>query len=166
MMSNIYQSLYSFTAMNEDRYIIKKSLDYQRFAFISEGRHGKLIKLVIFEEVTKKKNTFNLALGTILPDGTEDYFSTTNNGDRNKVLSTVAHATFMFFEAHPNKSVYFTGSDYRRTVLYQRAISYGYDELIKSFVLYGEIILDSGINDFVPFNKEENYIGFLVEKRR
>jgi len=152
--------------MNRDSYIdIRKSADFKTFAFVSEGRHGKLVKLVKFDELKARKNTFNLSLGTVLSDGTVDYSTTTNNGDRNKILTTVAEATFIFFDKYPDMKVYLTGSDNRRTVLYQRAISYAYNELTRSFSLYGEILLDSGITDFVPFDKTESYIGFLIEKR-
>lgn len=44
-----------FTLMNRDRYFIKKSLDYQIFAFVSEGRYGKLFRLINLEGLTEQK---------------------------------------------------------------------------------------------------------------
>jgi len=144
--------LYRFTAMHEDRYIeVENSSDYRTFTFISNGRHGDLVKIVIFDEITEFNNVFNLALGTILPGGEMDFISVTNNGDRNKILVTVADIVLKFIENHPGKNVYITGNDNRRTLLYQRAIIYGYDELIEVFNIYGDISTGSRRNEFEFF---------------
>lgn len=144
--------MYRFTAMHEDRYIeVENSSDYRTFTFISNGRHGDLVKIVIFDEITEFNNVFNLALGTILPGGEMDFISVTNNGDRNKILVTVADIVLKFIENHPGKNVYITGNDNRRTLLYQRAIIYGYDELIEVFNIYGDISTGSRRNEFEFF---------------
>jgi len=138
--------------MHEDRYIeVENSSDYRTFTFISNGRHGDLVKIVIFDEITEFNNVFNLALGTILPGGEMDFISVTNNGDRNKILVTVADIVLKFIENHPGKNVYITGNDNRRTLLYQRAIIYGYDELIEVFNIYGDISTGSRRNEFEFF---------------
>jgi len=150
--------------MNEDRYSeIEKSDDYQTFMFISQGRHGDLVKIVSFDAIIGLDNTFNLALGTMLPGGTMDYDTISNNGDRNKILATVAQIVNIFIEHHPGKNVYITGSDTRRTLLYQRAISYGYDYLVEMFNIYGDVSIYSPITEVEPFDKTKNYSGFLVE---
>jgi hypothetical protein len=65
--------------MNEDRYIlIKNNPDYTVFNFVSEGRYGKLTKIVRFDELKRRNNTFNLALGTLLNDGEVDFNGITN----------------------------------------------------------------------------------------
>ena len=144
--------MYRFTAMHEDRYIeVENSSDYRTFTFISNGRHGDLVKIVIFDEITEFNNVFNLALGTILPGGEMDFISVTNNGDRNRILVTVADIVLKFIENHPGKNVYITGNDNRRTLLYQRAIIYGYDELIEVFNIYGDISTGSRRNEFEFF---------------
>ena len=144
--------MYRFTAMHEDRYIeVENSSDYRTFTFISNGRHGDLVKIVIFDEITEFNNVFNLALGTILPGGEMDFISVTNNGDRNKILVTVADIVLKFIENHPGKNVNITGNDKRRTLLYQRAIIYGYDELIEVFNIYGDISTGSRRNEFEFF---------------
>jgi hypothetical protein len=153
--------------MNEPRYNeIKIDPDYTIFRFVSEGRHGKLTKIVSFDEIEGKAGVFNLALGTILPDGKVDFATTTNNGDRNKVLTTVAGIVDTFIKRYPESNVYITGSDSRRTMLYQRAIAYGYDQLIQLFGVYGDISADSPITEFEPFDTTKSYTGFLIEKKR
>jgi hypothetical protein len=152
--------------MHEDRYVeIENTSDYKTFTFISQGRHGDLVKIVSFGEIDEFSNVFNLALGTILPGGKMDFETVTNNGDRNKILVTVADIILKFIENHPGKNVYITGSDDRRTLLYQRAIAYGYDELIEVFNIYGDISINSRANEFELFDKTRNYAGFLVEKK-
>jgi hypothetical protein len=152
--------------MNEDRYIeIEKSNDYQTFMFVSQGRHGNLAKIVSFDEIVELENVFNLSLGTILPDGKIDFETITNNGDRNKVLTTVVGIVVIFIEKHPGKNVYFAGSDDRRTLLYQRAIAYGYDELTQTFNIYGDISIGSPRSVFERFDKEKSYRGFLIKRK-
>jgi len=151
--------------MNEERYIkVESTSDYLTFTFVSQGRHGDLIKVVSFEEIARL-NTFNLALGTFQSDGEIDFVTITNNGDRNKILATVAMIVGIFIEQHPGKNVYITGSDSRRTLLYQRAIAYGYSDLVQMFNIYGNILSDSAMGEFEPFDKTKNYSGFLIERK-
>jgi len=87
-----------------------------------------------------------------------------NNGDRNKILATVAKIVYMVIQKYPDMDVYVTGSDSRRTLLYQRAIIYAYDELIDTFNIYGVLTNDEMI-DYEPFDRSKNYLGFLIEKK-
>jgi hypothetical protein len=152
--------------MHEDRYFnIENTPDYELFTFSSKGRHGEIIKIVRFEEVVWLKNTFNLALGTISSDGEEDFESLTNNGDRNKVLATVAIIISKFIETHPRTSIYIAGSDIRRTLLYQRAIAYAYEELIQIFNIFGDVSPSSEKSEFEVFDKLKIYNGFLIRKK-
>ena len=151
--------------MNEDRYTeIKNDPDYTVFKFVSEGRYGKLTKIVRFDALKRRNNTFNLALGTLLNDGEVDFTSITNNGDRNKILATVAKIIYTVIEKYPDMDIYVTGSDSRRTLLYQRAIIYAYKELIETFNIYGVLINDEMI-DYEPFDRSKNYLGFLIERK-
>ena len=64
--------------MNEDRYTeIKSDPDYTVFRFVNEGRYGRLTKIVRFDKLKRRNNTFNLALGTVLNDGKVDFTSIT-----------------------------------------------------------------------------------------
>ena len=152
--------------MNEPRYIkIRNTPDYQVFTFISHGRHGDLVKIVSFEEVLWLENTFNLSLGTMLSNGEGDFETISNNGDRNKVLATVVRIVNKFIEKYPEANIYLTGSDARRTLLYQRAIAYGYYELSQTFSIYGDTASDVEETEFEPFDNTKNYSGFLIRKK-
>jgi len=60
--------------------------------------------------------------------------------------------------------IYVTGSDNRRTLLYQQAIIYAYDELIETFNIYG-VLTNHEMIDHEPFHRSKNYLGFLIERK-
>ncbi|SHN17247.1 DUF6934 family protein [Mucilaginibacter sp. OK098] len=152
--------------MNNDRYDnIEIAPNFRFFTFVSQGIHGRLIKVVTFTDFLRVENTFNLSLGTLLPNGKIDYDTITNNGDRNKILTTVALIIGIFIQQHRGISVYVTGSDKRRTLLYQRAITYGYEELIELFNIYGDFSSESEESKFEPFDSSKNYSGFLIQEK-
>jgi hypothetical protein len=152
--------------MNEDRYIaIENNSDYSTFTFFSEGRYGSLLKIVRFDLIPFRAKTYNLSLGTVVSTNEVDYNTITNNGDRNRVLATVALIIYIFLEKHPECKIYITGNDARRTILYQRAITYGYKELNQSLNIYGDISNEEQLFDFEVFDLTKNYNGFLIESR-
>lgn len=160
---NVFYS--DILTMNEDRHKqIISSSDYQIFSFVSEGRHGRLTKVVRFDKLLNYNNTYNLALGTVLDNGEIDYQTITNNGDRNKLLTTVAFVAVLFTTNNPGCSIYITGSDKRRTMLYQRAISYGYIDLIEIFNIYGDLSSGDEVTDLEPFDPAKSYSAFLIER--
>lgn len=57
--------------------------------FISKGPRGDIEKVVQFIE-TGSPGLYNLSFGNLLPDGSVDDFSKTDNKDRDKILATVA----------------------------------------------------------------------------
>ena len=56
--------------------------------------------------------------------------------------------------------IYVTGSNSRRTLLYQRAIIYAYAEPIETFNIYGVLTYDDMV-DYEPFDRSKDYLGFL-----
>lgn len=153
--------------MHEDRYVeVESALDYKIFTFVSIGRHGNLMKIVNFDEITGYKNVFNLALGTILPNGEVDFETVANNGDRNKILATVVDIILKFIQRRPEASIFITGSDHRRTMLYQRAIAYGYNELSEVFDVYGDTSTHSTLTKFEFFDKTKKYSAFLIKRKK
>ena len=83
----------------------------------------------------------------------------------NKVLATVVRIVNKFIEKYPEANIYLTGSDARRTLLYQRAIAYGYYELSQTFCIYGDTASDVEETEFEPFDNTKNYSGFLIRKK-
>jgi len=86
-----------------------------------------------------------------------NYESTTNNGDRDKILSTVVATAFSFFSKYPNYAIHVTGNTKSRTRLYQMAISNYFEELSIDFDIYGKL---NGA--YVRFKKGDNYEAFII----
>lgn len=94
--------------MNYDHYTnLKFTQDYHLFLFYSEGPKGKLKKLVAYTALKNLPNGYNLGFGTLKIDknGKEyiDGTETSDNGDRNKILATVALTAYTFTDEYPDK---------------------------------------------------------------
>ena len=59
------------------------------------------------------------------------------NGDKDKVLATVALSAVEFLRTHPTAAIYATGSTPTRTRQYQMGLNRFYDAMIGDYVLYG-----------------------------
>ena len=70
---------------------IKIANDFRISEFVSIGRFGAIPKRIAFIP-TVLPEVYNLAFGDINDDGTIDDYSISNNGDRNKILATIAEA--------------------------------------------------------------------------
>jgi len=129
------------------------------FDFISVGKKGEIHKRVTFIEL--EYGFFNMGLGDLNPESAEvDYFSVSDNGDRNNILATVSEIIVSFFELYPSHTIYFKGTSRSRTRLYQMAINHFYDELSERFHILGE--LD---DKMTRFKRNTNYKSFLILKK-
>lgn len=109
--------------MDLPKYHISANEDQTVFQFISDGPKGKINKIVLFQHMNEPE-LYNLALADLdKKTGQLDFDSKSNNGDRDKILSTISEIVYAFFSARPNYLIYFKGSDVTRTRLYQMAIS-------------------------------------------
>jgi hypothetical protein len=117
--------------LNQAKYDFQTNDSFLDYEFESDGPNGKIKKIVRFSPRNADGFTyFNLGFG----DWNEaenriDDLSTTNNGDTEKVLATVAAAVLLFTEAYPDMPVYAHGSTPGRTRLYQMGISANFPKL-------------------------------------
>lgn len=134
--------------------------DYSSFDFISIGRKGQIRKRIIFTQ-TSDKELVSLALVDLRHDDTFDDQVVTDNGDRDKILATVAKAVRIYTDKYPDKWIAFQGNTTARTRLYRVAISLHIVELSKEFEIYGLL------NDNKPriFSVGVPYMVFLVKKK-
>ena len=95
--------------------------DFNIFDFISSGKHGNILKRVVFTK-TEEDNVDNLALGDVEDDNELNDYTVTDNGDRNKVLATVASIVDAYTKRFPDRWIIFRGSTAERTRLYRIAI--------------------------------------------
>ncbi|HEY4207373.1 MAG TPA: hypothetical protein VGM31_11200 [Puia sp.] len=79
--------------------------NYEVFEFTSIGKNREIQKRIEFTP-TELPNIVNLAFGDVGPNNEIDDYCISDNGDRNKVLATIAYV----IEIYPDRLVYFRGS--------------------------------------------------------
>lgn len=144
--------------MKLPKYPVTISTDYHTYVFFSEGPRGKIAKAVIYSQTDG--NLFNLAFGDWNEELQDlDDFSRSNNGDRDKILSTVAFTVLDFIKVFPDARIYIEGSTPARTRLYQIGIAANLLEINENFKVYGLF------NDnWELFRKDKPYNSFLITK--
>lgn len=144
--------------MDQPKYEFKRTNELH-FDFISIGKKGEIHKRVTFIEL--HYGFFNMGLGDLNPETAEvDYFSVSDNGDRNTVLATISDIIESFFDLYPSNTIYFKGTSKSRTRLYQIAINHYYNELSVRLHILGE--LD---DKMTRFKRNTNYKLFLILKK-
>jgi hypothetical protein len=95
--------------------------------------------------------------------GTDDFSDqiTSNNGDMEMVLATVADTTFSFWEKYPRANLFLTGSSVGRTYLYQKKIERYWDEINEVAYVAGRLNFQ-----FELFENGKNYDAFLIIRKR
>lgn len=129
------------------------------FEFFSIGPKGLILKKIVFSP-TEYPDVHSLTFGDIDIEGEINDYSVSNNGDRNKILSTVAYAIDIYLNEYPDRYIYFTGSTEQRTRLYRIAISLNLDWLYTKWMIFCQ----NG-NDFEPFERNKEAQGFLIKKK-
>ena len=141
--------------MNLPQY--KTNPDEDLHSFISEGKNGKIEKVIRYEKITD--DVFNLGFGDKDPiTGKINDKVVTNNGDTEKVLATVVSTVFTFTKRNPNAYIYATGSNHVRNRLYRRGITKYLSEALDTFAIYGML----PNQEFEIFNPNTDYVGFLL----
>lgn len=97
--------------MNEPAYPLLISPDALIYKFDSVSDQHLIHKAIEFSAFPLNPIFYNLALVDVEDDGTTNDLAISNNQDMNRVIATVFKAMQVFFEKHPNKLVYFKGSD-------------------------------------------------------
>lgn len=148
--------------MNYPRYDYSAEDELNIFEFDSIGKKGKIKKIVQYTEMSVK-GYYNLGFGDLDIETREVNDEViTNNGDGQKVLATVVSTLYAFTGKNPNAYVYATGSSESRTRLYRMGISNNLEELKKDFYVFG-LKYDQ---EFEPFILGEDYLGFLVTRKK
>lgn len=147
--------------MKLDKYPVivgERSMSYE---FMSEGKRGKVAKAIIYSH-TNVYNLYNLGFGDQnVATGELDDNITTDNGDRDKVLATVAYTLYAFTEIYPEAMIYVTGSSQARIRLYRMGINKHYNLIAEDFEVFGS--LDER---WQRFDKQGCYGSFLVIRKK
>lgn len=146
--------------MKLPRYPIISSEKFLTFEFISEGPKGYIQKIVAYQR-TNFKDVYNLAFGDkISSTGDIDDIVISNNGDSEKILSTVVATVYAFTGKYPSVWVYATGSTNARTRLYRMGITKYLPEVLEDFEVFGYLN-----EEWEPFKANVNYKGFLIRRK-
>jgi hypothetical protein len=146
--------------MRLDRYELVTSKNLLSFEFTSEGPKGRINKLILFT-ATDYENIYNLAFGDKHPvTGEIDDSVISNNGDSEKVLSTVVATIYEFTNKYPEAMVYATGSTKSRTRLYQMGIAKYLEEASADYEIYGRFK-----DEWETFTIGKDYESFVVKRK-
>ena len=145
--------------MKYSKYPIVASNDPYVYTFFSEGPRGTIKKTVIYSQIDE--NLFNLGFG----DWNEEFqglddSSRSNNGDRDKILATVAFTALDFTNQFPGARIYAEGSTSARTRLYQMGIADNLLEINENFKVEGRLE-----ELWEPFQRGRNYEAFLIRRK-
>ncbi|MEO6230633.1 MAG: hypothetical protein ABJB11_01260 [Ferruginibacter sp.] len=147
--------------MKLDKYQLKAGLNLTTFEFLSEGRKGKIIKLIQFQQMNLP-NLYNLAFGDLNPlTGKLDDKIITDNGDSEKVLATVVAAIYAFAGRYPSAWIYATGSTAARTRLYKMGINKYFDIVCEDFDIMGE-----QQSEWEWYERGKDYQAFAVHRKK
>jgi hypothetical protein len=145
-----------------DKYVFVCGTGKPEYKFYSRGANRIIRKVVRFDHMPEiDKDLFNLSFGDwdSRADRIDDQIKS-NNGDRKKVLATVA-ATVVHFTAKNRKAIILViGSTSSRTRLYQMGIGLYKEEIAALFDVLGFFE-----NTWEPFQKGQNYSGFLIKRK-
>ena len=134
--------------------------DFDIFDFISIGRNGNILKRVAFTR-TEHDKVYNLALGDVDEDNEINDYAISDNGDRNKVLATVASIVEAYTKKFPDRWIIFRGSTAERTRLYRMAVSLHLDELSGLYEIRGYVD-----GEAIPFAKNMKINAFLIKRKK
>lgn len=130
------------------------------FTFCSEGKNGAICKVILFEELDDEPGVFNLGFGDIdAQSGKLDDQARSNNGDMDKVLSTVAVAILQFISKNQDAVIFAAGSTSARNRLYSLMISRFWNIVNDVFEIQGYIPLLG----WEPFRPNQPYISFQAK---
>ena len=152
------------------KYKVTNSQELDVIEFISVGKNGNIRK-AIHIQATHNPIVFNLGFGDMVKriKNGEIVFElddsvNSENGDRDKVLATVAGAAYNYTAKYPERWVIFEGIDAIRTRLYRMAITKNYAELSKDFFIFG-VIFENGDPVLHKFDSNTRFDGFIVKRK-
>ena len=137
---------------------VKASSDLSLYAFNSIGPKGEVFKVIQYAPLTVE-GRYNLAFGDWNGERIVDD-ARTNNGDRNKVLATVAATVYEYTSTYPERVIHFKGFSHSRTRLYRQAITLNLEELETDFTIQG--IIGDVAESFI---KDKDYDAFLFTRK-
>ena len=145
--------------MRYPKYSVVASEDFLMYLFTSEGPRGRIAKGIIYSKIGKQ--LFNLGFGDWNEEFQElDDSSRSNNGDRDKILTTVAFTAIDFTNKYPGTQIFVEGSTPARTRLYQMGLAHSFLEINDIFEIKGFCN-----EEWENFRSGRNYDAFLITRK-
>jgi len=145
--------------VKEKFYPFRASEDYLSYYFESCSEERTIPKAVQFEKIGA--DIYNLAFGDLDESREINDLCVSNNHDMNKVLATVVKTALTFFEAYPDRRVYFTGSSRARIRLYSAILAREFQNWESVFEVLG---MQHGKP--TPFERGVSYEAFIINKKQ
>ena len=139
--------------------IVTRAKDLSSFDFMSKSNYRSYLMRIAFVP-TRNAKVFQLIFGNLVAENEIDDISVNDNGDRNKILATIADAVNKYTKRYPARWIYFAGSSKSRTRLYRLAIGLNLEELSLTFDIYARTP-----NGMVPFSKNMEATEFYVRRK-
>jgi hypothetical protein len=144
--------------MNHESYpTVRLSGDTDAYDFVSIGPRGRILKRIEF--IPRGMNVFVVAMGDVDHQNEIDCDTRTNNGDRDKVLSTAAKMIAHFVNASKSRILVLGSQSPTRMRLYQIAIGLHQHEFSDSLRVYA---WDWDTNDIMPFRMSKKPDHFII----
>ena len=147
--------------MDLQHYPLRASDDYLSYSFLSLGRRGAILKVITFDPIeTEPHQVFNLSLAdtdNMTKQIRDDVIS--DNGDKNKIVETVAESINIFCEHYFKAYILIRGNSSSRNRLYQMAIGKRVKKIRLRYEIYG--LTKTGWQAFL---QNQNYDGFLLRR--
>lgn len=152
--------------MNLPKYETLVGSDATAYEFTTTGNINK----AVVYSTAEQGDIYNLGFGNIIydTDSNQHYIDdqiVDNNGDIRIILATVAQTAFDFSSTYPDRTIFFEGSDRRRTNAYKRAINEHYEELSKTFHIFGALRDDDGNITDAQYDYKKDFDGFLFKRK-
>ncbi|WP_346320222.1 hypothetical protein [Chitinophaga sp. YIM B06452] len=147
-----------------ERYEFSANGDFTEFEFWSEGPRGRIRKVVRYARLNERidgETLHSLSFGDPLELGDQNmYHARSNNGDRDKILATVAFTALEFALRHPEGKILIRGSTPARTRLYQMGMNANWGYIGELFRLEG-----FRCGQYEEFRRGRNYQYFLAQRK-
>ena len=144
---------------------LETSSNFQVFDFESLGK-VTLKKRAVFNLIDESEHLYNLALCTVLEDGTQDFNTESKNGDIDMVLETAAYIAGIYSDKFPERKIYFRGSNAVRSRKYQIGVNKYLAILLQTFLIEG-LVIDENDSIVVreAFQIGKNYSALIFTRK-
>lgn len=146
-------------SMNLLTYNTFSNAEHTSYEFLSIGPRGTIKKIVHYVEISR--GVYNLGFGDW--DEVEQKVKDdvrTNNGDREKVLATIASTVFKFTKIYPEAIIFLQGQTLAKTRLYQIGIKANRAKISEIFEIIG---FTNG--SWEPVKENKNYQAFILRPK-